>query len=166
MSWTPFQGMGDRFTYELERVDEAGSFLALVAAFGKAKINHKDISPTDKVNRYRLKAISTSNTDIIAYSNIVTIEDKLDILIPTAFSPNDDGLNDKFEIFSSTIQTVDIRIFNRWGTIVFQSNSLREMWNGRANGDEAPTGAYTYFITGHDIFGDSFERRGKFMLVR
>jgi len=76
------------------------------------------------------------------------------VFIPNAFSPNDDGLNDIFQVFKK--QTTDAvvnryLIFNRWGEIIFESerfefNSKIHWWNGEYKGQRVPTGVYAYII--------------------
>jgi gliding motility-associated-like protein len=68
---------------------------------------------------------------------------------PTAFSPNDDGLNDKFEIaINCPFKQYTLRIFDRWGRSVFTTHSPNTHWDGRVNGQPAEAGVYFYFIEG------------------
>ena len=69
------------------------------------------------------------------------------ILIPNAFSPNGDGLNDTCEIFSA-IGNIDIivEIYNRWGEIIFYSKGYSEPWNGTYKGSPVPEGTYAYVV--------------------
>ena len=69
------------------------------------------------------------------------------ILIPNAFSPNGDGLNDTWEIFSA-IGNIDIivEIYNRWGEIIFYSKGYSEPWNGTYKGSPVPEGTYAYIV--------------------
>ncbi|MDI3520966.1 MAG: hypothetical protein PWR04_954, partial [Anaerophaga sp.] len=98
---------------------------------------------------------------IIVFSgNIDLIEDKT-LFIPNAISPNGDGLNDEFVITSnlSSIDQSTLEVFNRWGSIVYQSEDTKygkngNWWNGKANisnmvtiGDELPNGVYFYVYT-------------------
>jgi len=83
--------------------------------------------------------------------------------LPSAFTPNNDGLNDEFEILGNRCSDSDlIRIFNRWGEMIFESQQpYREFWDGRQPNGPAPAGVYTYMIrTGHSI------RRGSLTLIR
>lgn len=64
------------------------------------------------------------------------------LFIPTAFSPNGDGLNDVLEIFGGDFNKFEILIFNRWGEIVFKSKNRFVEWNGMLGGRPAPEGVY------------------------
>ena len=74
------------------------------------------------------------------------------IFIPSAFTPNNDGLNDKFTIKAQGIQKINnLRIFNRWGEIIFERKDFNigdpnGAWNGLYKGVSAPGGAYVYMI--------------------
>ena len=66
-------------------------------------------------------------------------------IIPQGISPNGDGFNDSFEV--SWLQATNIKIFNRYGTEVYELSNYRNEWTGTTNdGDELPTGTYFYVI--------------------
>ncbi len=68
--------------------------------------------------------------------------------IPSAFSPNSDGLNDVFRIVSFGDDDVSLyQIYNRWGEVVFESNTIAEVWDGTFKGQPQETGVYMYLIT-------------------
>lgn len=76
----------------------------------------------------------------------IRIEDQLDIYVPTAFIPDGDGRND---IFTPIVNNVnpdiyEFLIFNRWGQIVFESNTIGEGWDGTYNGNQSPDGVYVW----------------------
>ncbi len=69
--------------------------------------------------------------------------------IPNAFSPNEDGVNDKFEVFfpdDLLITDFFLEIFDRWGNKVFQSNDLQATWDGTLNGVKTNVADYVYLI--------------------
>ncbi len=68
-----------------------------------------------------------------------------DIYVPTGFTPNGDGRNDRFTPFPVGIKSLKyFRVFNRWGQLVFTTNRLHEGWDGRINGVVQPTGTYVW----------------------
>lgn len=70
-----------------------------------------------------------------------------DLMIPNAFSPNGDGNNDIFRILNITNQTlIEFKIFNRWGTFVFETTDPKKGWDGKYKGEEQPIGVYGYII--------------------
>src|SRR6202008_3050435 len=72
-----------------------------------------------------------------------------DIYMPTGFTPNNDGKNDKFTPFPVGIKNLNyFRVYNRWGQMVFSTNRLYEGWDGRINGLEQGTGTYVWMVEG------------------
>ena len=65
-----------------------------------------------------------------------------EIFIPNVFSPNGDGQNDRFEIEGIQSRQNTVRIFNRWGQVVFEANNYRNTWDGR----NVPDGTYFYEV--------------------
>lgn len=69
---------------------------------------------------------------------------------PNAFTPNLNNLNDVFGPKGIRIQAFEMQIFNRWGELVFETNSILNLWDGTFKGEPAPPGNYTYvaIVTG------------------
>ncbi len=66
-------------------------------------------------------------------------------LMPNAFTPNGDGLNDRFRIENQCEDLVhSIQIFNRWGVLVFENKSSTDFWDGTYKGEAAKGGVYLY----------------------
>lgn len=69
------------------------------------------------------------------------------LLIPNAFTPNNDGYNDVFKIDNFTDQKlIEFKVFNRWGTILFQTTDPNVGWDGTYRGRQQPLGVYGYVI--------------------
>jgi gliding motility-associated-like protein len=74
------------------------------------------------------------------------------IVVPNVFTPNNDGTNDVFIVRTSNIGNFRIRIFNRWGTQVFETTSPEIKWDGRTTaGTDAASGTYYYIIDRADL---------------
>ena len=74
----------------------------------------------------------------------INVIDKMHI--PTAFSPNGDGTNDLFEIFNAKDQIVNLKIFNRWGEVIYESDGYNDPWNGTYKNEPVASGSYPYII--------------------
>ncbi len=70
-----------------------------------------------------------------------------DLTIPNVFTPNNDGKNDDFNVLYKGMKEYHLEIFNRWGSVVFETSDLREQWDGKYKGRDAPEGVYFYWIT-------------------
>ncbi|CAA9286174.1 MAG: hypothetical protein AVDCRST_MAG95-3664 [uncultured Adhaeribacter sp.] len=66
-------------------------------------------------------------------------------LIPNIFTPNNDGKNDTF-VPRVTCLPTDIKVFNRWGTLIFSSNGYDQPWDGTFNQQDLPVATYYYSI--------------------
>jgi gliding motility-associated-like protein len=90
------------------------------------------------------------------------------IYIPNAFTPNNDGLNDAFEIIGRQVESFELVIYNRWGDVVYSTNSFEDSWMGNVNGGDyfAPDGVYQWVmkVQGYDV--DAEELRGVVSLWR
>lgn len=80
----------------------------------------------------------------------VTLE-KGNVFIPEGFSPNNDGINDKFVIRNTSGKPIHLEIYNRWGNIVYKSGNYQNDWDGRCNqgiyfGEDVPSGTYYYIV--------------------
>ena len=94
------------------------------------------------------------------------------IEVPQAFTPNGDGVNDFFTLFGNNIADYEIRIYNRWGELVYTStdvgalNDLGKGWDGTYKGKEQNLGTYVYYLTAKDTYGKSYEKKGNLTLIR
>ncbi|MBK8346967.1 MAG: gliding motility-associated C-terminal domain-containing protein [Saprospiraceae bacterium] len=92
------------------------------------------------------------------------------LFVPTAFTPNNDGLNDDFipkGIFEG-LRNYSFTIWNRWGDKIFDTDNFLEGWNGLRNnsGAVAPPGVYAYVIEYIDPLGDTKTLKGHCTLIR
>jgi gliding motility-associated-like protein len=86
----------------------------------------------------------------------------LDLVVPTVFTPNDDGINDLFYI-SNGGEPFEITVFNQWGIIEYESHSYAEYWDGRNNkGNTLPPETYFYVLK----FENGLSKKGSVLIVR
>lgn len=89
------------------------------------------------------------------------------IRIPNAFTPNDDGINDKIRpIVFCNFTLKEFSIYNRWGQMVFSTNNLNKSWDGTFNGTPCSMDVYYYFIRGLDQNDQEVIDKGDITLVR
>jgi len=76
------------------------------------------------------------------------IEALTDIEIPNGFTPNNDGINDKWVLKNLSViyPKCSVKVFNRWGMLVFDSIGYRREWDGTYNGKNLPDGTYYCII--------------------
>jgi|GEM_PF-1378964 len=101
-------------------------------------------------------------------SDFITLINGCDdhIDLPSAFSPNNDNVNDFFgPIYSGNITDYHIEIYNRWGQLVFETNKLDKAWDGTFEQEVQLLGAFTYVMTA-SLNNKSLVKQGSFILVR
>jgi gliding motility-associated-like protein len=80
-------------------------------------------------------------------SAIVALECPTHIFMPTAFTPNGDGINDLYQAVGYNLTSFLMRIYNRWGELVYVSYDITQGWNGISQGIKAEIGTYIYYVT-------------------
>lgn len=89
------------------------------------------------------------------------------IMIPTAFTPNNDGHNDVFKMVNVTDETLlEMRVFNRWGTVVFSTNDISKGWDGKYKNQDQPMAVYGYAIKIRYSDGAEEVYKGTVTLIR
>jgi len=97
--------------------------------------------------------------------NVSTIGKSL-YLMPTAFTPNGDGMNDCYGIqYWGAIQDLDFSIYNRWGELVFHTKSPAVCWDGIYKGVKQDAAVFVYVVRAVTLCGEAY-RKGTFALIR
>ncbi|HMU46070.1 MAG TPA: PKD domain-containing protein [Chitinophagaceae bacterium] len=116
---------------------------------------------------------SVTGTDAFGCSNTDTVTVKVTganvggYLMPTAFTPNDDGLNDCYGIkYWGIIETLEFSIYNRWGERVFFTKNAGDCWDGTYKGKKQNAGVFVYMIKAKTSCSPDVFRKGTFVLIR
>lgn len=97
----------------------------------------------------------------------IKVVQTLTIVMPNVFTPNNDGHNDIFRVkYPEAIKTFHMKVFNRWGQMVFTSEDPYRGWNGTFKGLDQPTGTYVWMINYQDFLGNSKSLSGTVILLR
>jgi gliding motility-associated-like protein len=118
-------------------------------------------------------ASDTYVVQVVIWSNgfIDTITDTVDVLsegifIPNAFSPNGDGVNDVYRVFGFCFSDFELQIFNRWGSLVFQTTEVDQVWDGSYKGVSLQPDIFVYKITYNESPESVQYKTGSIMLLR
>lgn len=112
--------------------------------------------------RYTLEVIS--NVGCGTSTDDVFVKVYNDIYVPTAFSPNNDGLNDTWRIEALVaVLNAKVFVYNRYGKVIFEATGNNTQWDGNYNGQPLPAGAYAYMI---DLKNGRPLKKGMVMIVR
>ncbi len=97
------------------------------------------------------------------------IGDSYEIEIPNAFTPNSDGFNDTFRPVYYGFKTVELKVFDTWGSLIYSESAqgaTMKGWNGRILGKPASNGNYIFQVTGEAYNGETIIRNGPLTLLR
>ncbi|MFY7861277.1 MAG: gliding motility-associated C-terminal domain-containing protein, partial [Chitinophagales bacterium] len=98
----------------------------------------------------------------------VTVVGKNILLLPTAFSPNGDNVNDYFGVikYLNVRKLSSFQVFDRWGGVLFSAKNIDEKWDGTANGKPVPTGTYSWEIEVYNFDNERVSESGIIQIVR
>jgi gliding motility-associated-like protein len=129
----------------------------------------KKVSPLFKSAAEQLYTIEIkTNTGCTTVdTQMVKIIKGAEIFVPTAFTPNADGLNDVLRPTLMGIKDLQyFRVFNRWGQLLFETKTKRAGWDGRLNGHPQASGVVVWVAQAMGVDGKVYTRRGTTVLIR
>jgi gliding motility-associated-like protein len=122
-----------------------------------------------QIDATSILAVSVDNAGCAVTDQIV-ITMNCSMMFPNAFSPNRDGVNDVFLPHLVNMKSYSMRIYNRWGELVYSVNDghgdEREGWDGTHENRFADVGVYVYYATGTTIRGQAVQAQGNVVLLR
>lgn len=165
LKWSPESPFSTAVnTYTVEKLNENGQVVATYPV-GNTTEWPIDISDNDAEVVYRVRATSVSGQNSL--SNAISYGRTVKLFVPDTFSPNNDGLNDTFEIKGQLINKLEITVYDRWGNVLYNTKDLTNGWNGTdVNGRALSPGFYTYRIEYTDTKERSYSKLGTVNLMR
>lgn len=166
LSFTPPSGpaIGVRFTYVMEVFAATTGLLLETRPVSGSPVRDQSRFPDQRLI-YRIKAIPEAHPGDTSISNPVELVRKAEIILPEAFSPNDDGLNDTLTAQARFIEEATISIFDTWGTPVYKGG-LPFAWAGDSPRGKVPAGTYLAVIRAKTQEGETFTLRQWVSLVQ
>lgn len=167
LSWTPYSGWTNGVSgYLVEKYSEDGALLQTFTAGNATTYVDASDDLNDQSFVYVVKAIPAEAGIGQAISNRVAILKDPNLFHPTAFTPNGDNLNDIFTVFGQYVAGFEMKIFNRWGEMLFTTDNIETGWDGTFRGNDMPEGTYTFIAHITDRAGRTFKRSGSVLLLR
>jgi len=121
-------------------------------------------SPVAKPLISQLYVVTVTDINGCKQKDSVFVQVKNEIFVPEIFSPNRDQINDEFLIEGVGVKEIDLRIFDRFGRVVYQSSDWVQIklqgWNGAFKGNDLPTGTYIWALSGTFENGESIQYKG------
>jgi len=123
---------------------------------------------------YRVIAIENGPVQDSSVSNMSCAVLPTSFFVPNAFSPNGDNLNDVWKVSSVSVYNVisdklrqfSMKVYDRWGTLVFESDDIQKGWDGTFQGQKAEAGVYVYIISATGMNTKNFQLNGNLTLIR
>jgi gliding motility-associated-like protein len=117
--------------------------------------------------RYKVLVSDEKNCLDSAFINVKIFKTTAQIFVPTAFTPNGDGVNDLFRPIGVGIKTIEyFRVYNRWGELVFSTTVNGQGWDGKISGTPQATNTFVWIVKGIDYLGKPFFKKGAVTLIR
>ncbi|MDI1235198.1 MAG: PKD domain-containing protein [bacterium] len=128
--FSPYQQwLGNNITYSIQKLS-MGNWSAINIQANNAPYNDALFLNRSELQAcYRIEAFEKSQPQIVTHSNEVCIPYIPTLFVPTAFSPNDDGINDVYDITGFGLKNYSLTVYNRWGQLVF-SGADKQAWDG------------------------------------
>jgi gliding motility-associated-like protein len=118
---------------------------------------------------YHLLAINSQNgTSCYDTASVFVYVEHCALYMPSAFTPNGDGLNDKFGPLGIVSDNAfyEFIIYDRWGSVVFKTNDKYAQWDGKKDFIDLPPGVYTYIIRVAEKSIEPYQIKGTVTLLR
>lgn len=164
LEWTIYQGFTNGVgQYTLEVLDQNYQIIASYPVNGTSYTDNS--LPDAPFFQYRIK-VTSGTSSFTTYSNIIPVQQPLKLYVPSAFTPNNDGLNDVLEVKGKFFTNYSITIYNRLGNVVYKSTDITNGWDGTYKGTPVPADVYTYAITVTNAEGELKHRTGTLTILR
>lgn len=130
------------------------------------------IFPDDSIGIYKIDLTAISEFGCVdSTSQFIKVAGVILFYMPSAFTPNGDGVNESYgPVVNGTDQFINsytFSVFNRWGQLIFKSNTIGENWDGTYLGQEVKPDAYTYKVLIRSTFdAERIEHIGTFVVLR
>lgn len=117
--------------------------------------------------RYKVYVYNEANCVDSAFIKVKVYAARPTVFVPTAFTPNSDGRNDKLRPIAAGIKNIEyFNIYNRWGQLVFSTRVNGEGWDGTISGQQQQTGTFVWVVKATDYNGDAYFQKGITTLIR
>jgi gliding motility-associated-like protein len=131
--------------------------------------NFEDFEPNvtyPDTGLYHITLIAETDKGCLdTFSSSLRVLPQYHVYLPSAFSPNGDGLNDTFRPVVAGVAEMTFQVYNRWGETVF-SGKNQETWDGTFKGKPVPEGIYVYSVQVLNMLGERQSFSGSLTLLR
>jgi gliding motility-associated-like protein len=167
LSWNSYEGWKNGVDhYIVEKFNQQGQLLLTINTGANTSYVDNTQDLLNQISIYKVTAVAISAGIVSSVSNLVTLIKEPNLFYPTAFTPNGDNLNDIFNVFGQFITSFEMKIFNRWGELMYATDDIDKGWDGLYKGTLMPEGTYVFRASIKDQAGRIFDRSGTVVLLR
>ncbi|MBT7827719.1 MAG: T9SS type B sorting domain-containing protein [Bacteroidetes bacterium] len=166
--WTPYEEYQNGVDeYRLQYKTESGQFAGVSSTSATDFRDSRFFDGKTQLEKcYRIVGVEKKGNLQQSISNILCLDYEAVLWVPTAFTPNGDGLNDSFLVQGIRILDFYVQIYNRWGEKVYESYDAAECWDGSFRGNACPAGGYTYLVKAVGNDNNDISITGSLHLIR
>ena len=111
--------------------------------------------------------VTDVNGCIDSTKRVIDVLEPSSLIAPNVFTPNGDGSNDEYKVISVNIERFDMKIYDRWGVLLYELPVAAQSWDGRTKtGMPVSTGTYYYVISATGLDNKVYNLKGFIMLLR
>jgi gliding motility-associated-like protein len=168
LQWTGYKGwtMGVK-NYTVQKYNAQGQLLQTINAGSDSTYTDSQQDAVNQVLLYKITATANEAGVSGSVSNEIKVVKGVGLFYPTAFNPDSKvaQVNRSFTVKGHFIASMELQIFDRWGSLVFISEK-NEAWDGKRDGSNMPDATYVWTAQGTDLNGSSFKKAGTIVLIR
>ncbi|UOQ76876.1 gliding motility-associated C-terminal domain-containing protein [Hymenobacter sp. 5516J-16] len=168
LTWTALRGPDPTAPVSYRVLTLSPTNAVLSSRSVAAGLTYLDLQPPQdqQVVRYRIEATGGGQLLVPSYSNVASVARAVKVFVPTAFTPNGDGLNDVLELKGRYLDNFRFTVVDRNGQQVFQATSRTQTWDGRIGSAPPAPGTYVWRFESTDQTGKRSAQSGTVSILR
>jgi gliding motility-associated-like protein len=168
LRWSKLKGWKNGVkNYSVQKFDKSGGLMSTTNVGTDSVFVDDELDLNNQVVQYRVLADANETGLITSVSNQVVVTKGANLFYPTAFTPDGTGPveNETFSVFGQFIVKMELKIFDRWGTMIFFTDE-NIPWDGTQNGRAMPEGTYVWIAKVTDLSGRNFSEEGTVVILK
>lgn len=169
LTWTPYEGwQSGAASYRLEKYSSSGTLLRVYSLGSATTFVDEETDLSNQLTTYKVFANAVTPGLGPVNSNSLDVIRRPNLFYATAFTPDKTGPpeNETFKVYGQYVANFEMKIYNRWGELMFTVNDFDKGWDGTFRGVDQPDGTYAFVSTITDFAGRTSTRSGSIVLLR
>lgn len=147
-----------------------GDYVSILWDFGDGSFSGEE-SPTHTYSAVGSYVVTQTVTYPFGcvYERVITlyVEEGYKLVMPDAFTPNEDGINDFFGPVYEGLNSLELNIYDTWGSLIYtEDDDNFTGWNGKINDELAENGNYYYTFSAKTFYGKTITAQGAFVFIK